>query len=120
MGLRWDLDVGGILIRGRADGQIRVVHCAAEGVRPLQHVALLKVALQRNRPSDPFGGSPFGRWEFGGWELSSAAQVSNPRRNFSPFCASASCEGSNDLQIAAARAIVFTLLVNDSMTTGPS
>src|SRR5215203_4561369 len=47
-------------------------------------------------------------------------QASNPRRNLRPFSASASCEGSNERQIAAARAIVFTLLVNDSMTTGPS
>ena len=44
----------------------------------------------------------------------------DPRRNFNPFCASASCDDSNERQMAAARAIVFTLLVNDSITTGPS
>jgi hypothetical protein len=49
-----------------------------------------------------------------------ADEANNPRKNLSPFSASASCDASNDLQIAAARAIVFTLLVNDSMTTGPS
>ena len=49
-----------------------------------------------------------------------AYAASSCRRNFSPFSASASCDASNERQIAAARAMVFTLLVNDSITTGPS
>ena len=41
------------------------------------------------------------------------------RRKRSPSVASASCVGAKERQIAAARAIDFTLLVNDSITIGP-